>query len=79
MAKSASSNSNRSPSLPAPRYRPRWVIASLCFLFATLLSVAFLDFSPDQCSGGVVSPQEARQSPIRLIGSGPVGSVTALS
>jgi N-methylhydantoinase A len=30
-----------------------------------------------QCSGGVVSPQEARQSPIRLIGSGPVGGTVA--
>jgi N-methylhydantoinase A len=30
-----------------------------------------------QCSGGVVSPEEARQSPIRLIGSGPVGGTVA--
>jgi N-methylhydantoinase A len=30
-----------------------------------------------QCSGGVVSPEEARQSPVRLIGSGPVGGTVA--
>ncbi len=30
-----------------------------------------------QCSGGVVSPEEARQSPVRLIGSGPVGGTLA--
>ncbi len=48
MAKSASSNSNSSPSFQAPRYEPRWVIASLCFLIGTLLIVAFIDFVPEQ-------------------------------
>lgn len=48
MAKSASSNSNSVGSFQAPRYRPRWAIASVCFLVGTLLAVALIDFSPDQ-------------------------------
>ncbi len=48
MAKSASSNSNTAPSFNAPRYQPRWAIASVCFLFGMLLAVAFIDFSPEQ-------------------------------
>jgi DNA segregation ATPase FtsK/SpoIIIE, S-DNA-T family len=48
MAKSASSNSNSAPSFQAPRYQPRWLISSICLLFGLLLSVAFIDFSPEQ-------------------------------
>ena len=47
MAKSSSSNSN-STSLNPPRYPPRWVIASVCFLIGVLLTVAFIDYSPLQ-------------------------------
>ncbi|PTY08200.1 cell division protein FtsK [Opitutaceae bacterium EW11] len=48
MAKSASSNSNSAPSFNAPRYQPRWGIAIICLLFGLLLTVAFIDFSPEQ-------------------------------
>jgi len=47
MAKSSSSNSN-STSLNPPRYPPRWAIFSVCFLLGILLTVAFVDFSPEQ-------------------------------
>ena len=48
MAKSASSNSNSAACFQAPRYQPQWVIASLCLLVGLLLTVAFIDFSPEQ-------------------------------
>jgi S-DNA-T family DNA segregation ATPase FtsK/SpoIIIE len=47
MAKSSSSNSN-STSLNPPRYPPRWAIGSICLLLGILLTVAFVDFSPEQ-------------------------------
>lgn len=48
MAKRTSSNSNNAPTFAPPRYRPRWVVASACFLLAMLIAVAFVDYSPDQ-------------------------------
>jgi DNA segregation ATPase FtsK/SpoIIIE, S-DNA-T family len=48
MPKPASSNLNTTPSFQAPRQRPRWVAASACFLIGLLLTVAFLDFAPEQ-------------------------------
>lgn len=48
MAKTASSNSNSSSTFKAPRYQPRWAIASSCLLVGLLLTVAFVDFSPEQ-------------------------------
>jgi len=47
MAKSSSSNPN-STSLNPPRYPPRWAVFSVCFLLGILLTVAFVDFSPEQ-------------------------------
>ncbi len=48
MPKAASSNPNNGPSFQAPRHRPRWLIASICFVLGMLLLVAFLDYSPEQ-------------------------------
>jgi len=48
MAKSASSNSISAGSFKAPRYQPQWAVASLCLLVGLLLTVAFMDFSPEQ-------------------------------
>ncbi len=48
MSKPVSSTSKATPSFEPPRHRPRWVAASVCFLVALLLSVAFLDFTPEQ-------------------------------
>ena len=48
MPKAASSNPNNGPSFQPPRHRPRWITASVCFVLGMLLTVAFLDYNPDQ-------------------------------
>jgi S-DNA-T family DNA segregation ATPase FtsK/SpoIIIE len=48
MRKPASSNSNNTPSFQPARPRPRWIAAFSCFLIGLLLSVAFIDFAPEQ-------------------------------
>jgi S-DNA-T family DNA segregation ATPase FtsK/SpoIIIE len=48
MSKPVSSTSKATPSFEPPRNRPRWVVASACFLFGLLLLVAFIDFAPEQ-------------------------------
>ena len=48
MPKAASSNPNNGPSFQPPRHRPRWITASVCFVLGVLLTVAFLDYNPDQ-------------------------------
>ncbi len=48
MSKAASSNPNIGPSFQAPRHRPRWGTASVCFVIGMLLAVAFLDYEPAQ-------------------------------
>jgi S-DNA-T family DNA segregation ATPase FtsK/SpoIIIE len=53
MPKQDSSNPNKDgPSFQAPRQRPRWLMASFCFVLAIFLSVAFIDYSGSQ-SGAV--------------------------
>ena len=47
MAKSSSTTSNNT-ALNPPRYPPRWAVGSVCFLIGILLTVAFVDFSPEQ-------------------------------
>ncbi len=52
MPKPQSSNPNRDgPSFQAPRTQPRWIMACICFILATFLTVAFFDYSPAQYSG----------------------------
>ena len=48
MPKPASSTVNTVPSFQPPRQRPRWVAASICLLFGLLVTVAFIDFAPEQ-------------------------------
>ncbi|MBC8040652.1 MAG: DNA translocase FtsK 4TM domain-containing protein, partial [Opitutaceae bacterium] len=48
MPKPSSSTVNTTPSFQPPRQRPRWIAASACFLIGLLLTVAFLDFAPEQ-------------------------------
>ncbi|HVU34065.1 MAG TPA: DNA translocase FtsK [Opitutaceae bacterium] len=56
MPKSETSNPNDGPSFQAPRYRPNWPVAVGCFLLATWLAVAFVDFSPNQTSFHTTNP-----------------------
>ncbi len=49
MAKAASSNpKNPEPSFEAPRYRPNWLGAVLCFVLGVLIIVAMADYAPSQ-------------------------------
>ena len=48
MPKSDSSNPNGGPSFQGPRYRPNWLAAILCFIVATYLFAALLNYSPNQ-------------------------------
>jgi S-DNA-T family DNA segregation ATPase FtsK/SpoIIIE len=50
MAKSETSNPNAGPSYQAPRYRPNWAAALLCFMSGVFLGVALLDYDPLQAS-----------------------------
>ena len=59
-------SSNPTPSFQPPRNRPRWIAASACFLIGLLLSVAFLDFSPEQSRQ---TGTNFHQAPPNLVGS----------
>ena len=48
MPKSDSSNPNGGPSFQGPRYRPNWLAAMLCFVLATYLTAALLNYDPNQ-------------------------------
>lgn len=48
MPKAASSNSNQGPSFQPKRPQARWLSASITFVLGMLLTVSFLDYSPDQ-------------------------------
>lgn len=50
MPKSETSNSNNGPSYRAPRYRPNWIVAVICFVLGAWLSAAMVDFDPSQSS-----------------------------
>ncbi|MBI5381226.1 MAG: DNA translocase FtsK [Opitutae bacterium] len=59
MPKPQSSNPNKDgPSFQAPRQRPRWLMAVLCFLFFLLLTVALVDFRPEQSIFTTTNPTE---------------------
>jgi S-DNA-T family DNA segregation ATPase FtsK/SpoIIIE len=44
----SSSNPNGGPSFQGPRYRPNWLAAILCFIVATYLLAALVNYSPNQ-------------------------------
>ncbi|HYP18305.1 MAG TPA: DNA translocase FtsK 4TM domain-containing protein, partial [Opitutus sp.] len=48
MPKSETSNSNGGPSFQAPRYRPNWLAAVVCFVLGPSLTVALVDYTPNQ-------------------------------
>jgi len=66
MPKPASSNLNTTPSFQPPRPRPRWVAASGCLLAGLLISVALLDFAPEQSRWNGTN---FRQATPNLVGS----------
>ncbi|HUJ45210.1 MAG TPA: DNA translocase FtsK 4TM domain-containing protein [Opitutaceae bacterium] len=48
MPKSETSNSKSVASLEGPRYRPKWLAASICFLLGAWIAVTLLDYDPRQ-------------------------------
>ncbi len=48
MPKSETSNPNSGPSFQAPRYRPNWLAAVICFVLGPSLTVALVDYTPNQ-------------------------------
>ena len=48
MPKSETSNINTGPSFQGPRYRPNWFAALVCFVSGAFLTVALLDYRPEQ-------------------------------
>lgn len=56
MPKSDSSNPNGGPSFQGPRYRPNWMAAVLCFVLATYLTAALLNYDPNQSGFHSTSP-----------------------
>ncbi|MDF3055850.1 MAG: cell division protein FtsK [Rariglobus sp.] len=66
MRKSPSSNLNNVPSFQPPRARPRWLAASVCLLIGLLMSVAFVDFAPEQSRQ---TGTNFRQAAPNLVGS----------
>ncbi|CAM2927747.1 FtsK/SpoIIIE family DNA translocase [Rariglobus hedericola] len=66
MPKPASSTVNTVPSFQPPRTRPRWIAASSCLLIGLLVTVAFLDFDPEQSRQ---TGTNFRQAAPNLVGS----------
>ncbi len=58
MPKPASSNPKNTPNFSGPRHRPRWLLASVCFLLGVLLTVALIDFRPEQSSHMTTNPTD---------------------
>ena len=56
MSKSQTSNPNGGPSFQAPRYRPNWPMALICFALGIFLLAALLTYDPAQSSFKSTTP-----------------------
>ena len=56
MPKSETSNPIDGPSFQAPKYRPNWAVALVCFLLGTWMLVGMVDYDPNQISKLTTSP-----------------------
>ncbi|MDD2764595.1 MAG: DNA translocase FtsK 4TM domain-containing protein [Opitutaceae bacterium] len=59
MRKSETSNSKNVPSFEGPRYRPKWLAASICFLLGSWIGVTLLDYDPRQSHEYQIGGQSA--------------------
>ena len=59
MPKSETSNSKSAPSFEGPRYRPKWLAASICFLLGAWIAVTLLDYTPRQSHEYQIGGQSA--------------------
>jgi DNA segregation ATPase FtsK/SpoIIIE, S-DNA-T family len=67
MSKSETSNPKRSSPFDGPRYRPRWLAASFCFLIGAWLLVTLLDYYPRQSHEYQVGGQSAWNGKVWVI------------
>jgi S-DNA-T family DNA segregation ATPase FtsK/SpoIIIE len=67
MPKSESSNPNDGPSFQAPRYRPNWLAALLCFFAGAYLSVAIVAYDPAQSRH--ISTAPVLKNPVGWVGA----------
>ncbi|MES2695617.1 MAG: DNA translocase FtsK [Verrucomicrobiota bacterium] len=68
MRKSENSNPNDGPSFSAPRYRPNWIAALVCFFLGAYLAVALVAYDPRQ-SPFDQQPAPMEQNPAGLVGA----------
>ena len=59
MPKSETSNSKNASAFDGPRYRPKWLAASTCFLLGAWIGISMLDFNPRQSHQFQVGGQSA--------------------
>ena len=67
MPKPETSNSNDGPSFQAPRYRPNWPAAFVCFILGTLVTVALLAYQPSQSK--FITSHPIDKNPVGSIGA----------
>ena len=67
MPKSDSSNPNGGPSFQGPRYRPNWMAAIFCFVLATYLTAALINYDPGQTKYLTTSP--TGKNPVGWVGA----------
>jgi len=59
MSKSGTSNSKNASPFDGPRHRPKWLAASICFLFGAWLLITLLDYAPRQSHQFQIGGQSA--------------------
>jgi S-DNA-T family DNA segregation ATPase FtsK/SpoIIIE len=67
MPKSENSNSNDGPSFQAPRYRPNWLAAVICFVLGAFLTVALVAYHPAQSHHHTTAP--VLKNPVGWVGA----------
>jgi DNA segregation ATPase FtsK/SpoIIIE, S-DNA-T family len=70
MRKSETSNPIDGPSYKAPRYRPNWIAALVCFILGTYLAMALITYEPTQPTFLSTGPHE--RNPVGWIGANAV-------
>ncbi|HVS54372.1 MAG TPA: DNA translocase FtsK [Opitutaceae bacterium] len=67
MSKAETSNPNDGPSFQAPRYRPNWLAALLCFFAGAYLTVAIVAYDPAQSRH--ISTAPVAKNPVGWVGA----------
>src|SRR5476651_463945 len=73
MPKSETSNPNDGPSFSAPRYRPNWLAALVCFAAGAFLLAALVTYSPAQSSFQTTAP--TLKNPAGIFGANAIWSL----